>query len=49
MHVRAFRKSYIVIFLTPRIVAPGGAYRGQSRDTALRNEVNADLAPLRED
>lgn len=43
------RTSDIVIFLTPRIVAPGGEYAGNARDNALREEARGDLAPLREE
>jgi type II secretory pathway component GspD/PulD (secretin) len=42
------RTSDIVVFLTPRAVQPGGEYRGQRRDSALREEIVSDLMELRD-
>jgi type II secretory pathway component GspD/PulD (secretin) len=43
------RTSDIVIFLTPRIVQPGGEYSGRQGDDVVRAQALEDLAPLHEE
>jgi hypothetical protein len=42
------RTSDIVMFLTPRLVQPGGAYRGQEQDQEILSGAKEDLAELRD-